>query len=582
MSEKENVNTQSGGDEDVTLDLDLDKDSAQTPVDSETTTPVTTPRKQSGVPPGVMASPARSSAVTIVGGGKRQRMASGNGASSAAAATGSFGALGAVPPSPPKFASLEEIVSAATGVKNMALAHEIAVDKDFHIKKADFPPTSFEGTFKSILHKAFWDLMEERLKEDPPDFESAISVFEDVKKLMDAILLPQHQRLRKQIDDVLDMEVIRQQVDAGTIEPYTYTAFVLDLMSKLCAPARDEDIARLRQLQSSQSDLVKLFRGILETLELMRIDMANFTIQQMRPFIQSQSVEYEKTKFADFLKTQTDGLLHTRLWLKSALDAAQNASAASASADVAVEGAAAAAMPPPTPAAILIDAFVSLLFWDDTQPFPETLLMDEGRLLHLRDEFYRIILIGGLLLVIYNVVGAPIAGLASLKGELKVKILALLGPIASEVKDDNSGAPLIAPFTSDEAAKTRHRSQLKEKLTQVFETTKTDVIKSLTDHGFPPPSALAWESLKGQLVGMEASDDHPVMKIVFKRLTGFVKSVMTMEGKTNVQIPPGLSGMQKEIIDLVASFMRIVTHNRAVFGDYYQDIIQTLTRPTSA
>merc|ERR1719383_219046 len=207
----------------------------------------------------------------------------------------------------------------------MALAHEIAVDKDFQIKKAEFPPSSFEGTFKSILHKAFWDLMEEKLKEDPPDYESAISVFEDVKKLMDAVLLPQHQRLRKQIDEVLDMDVIRQQVDAGTIEPYAYTAFILDLMSKLCAPARDEDITRLRQLQSSQSDLVKLFRGILETLELMRIDMANFTIQQMRPFIQSQSVEYEKSKFADFLKTQTDGLHHTRLWLKAALEAGEGA-----------------------------------------------------------------------------------------------------------------------------------------------------------------------------------------------------------------------------------------------------------------
>ena len=64
------------------------------------------------------------------------------------------------------------------------------MDKDFEIKKAD-PSSSFEGAFKSILHKAFWDLMEERLKEDPPDYESAISVFDDIKKLFDAVLLPQ-------------------------------------------------------------------------------------------------------------------------------------------------------------------------------------------------------------------------------------------------------------------------------------------------------------------------------------------------------------------------------------------------------
>ena len=156
-------------------------------------------------------------------------------------------------------------------------------------------------------------------------------------------------------------------------------------MLKLCAPARDDDIARLRLMQESKADLIQLFRGILETLELMRIDMANFTIQQMRPFIQSQSVEYEKSKFADFLKTQTNGLFLTRSWLKSALDAsnrttASTTSAAESSATQPSSTLSTTTPLPPTPAAILIDAFVSLLFWDDTQPFPETLLMDEGLL----------------------------------------------------------------------------------------------------------------------------------------------------------------------------------------------------------
>ena len=88
--------------EDETLSNDNASPTAQDLVDSEATTPVTTPRKKSGVPSGVMASPARSSAVTIVGGGKRQRIGSGSGNSASAAAVGvPFGALGAVPPSPP-------------------------------------------------------------------------------------------------------------------------------------------------------------------------------------------------------------------------------------------------------------------------------------------------------------------------------------------------------------------------------------------------------------------------------------------------------------------------------------------------
>ena len=42
-----------------------------------------------------------------------------------------------IPPSPPKFVSLEEIMKAANGVQNMVLAHEIAVDKDFKIEKVE-------------------------------------------------------------------------------------------------------------------------------------------------------------------------------------------------------------------------------------------------------------------------------------------------------------------------------------------------------------------------------------------------------------------------------------------------------------
>jgi hypothetical protein len=41
--------------------------------------------------------------------------------------------------SPPKFVSLEEIMTAASGMNNMALAHEIAVDKNFRLQKFEPP-----------------------------------------------------------------------------------------------------------------------------------------------------------------------------------------------------------------------------------------------------------------------------------------------------------------------------------------------------------------------------------------------------------------------------------------------------------
>lgn len=63
-----------------------------------------------------------------------------------------------------------------------------------------------------------------------------------------------------------------------------YSQYVLSIMARLCAPVRDETIRALMR----EIDVVKVFRGVMETLDLMRLDMANFTIQQIRPHIIAQ------------------------------------------------------------------------------------------------------------------------------------------------------------------------------------------------------------------------------------------------------------------------------------------------------
>ena len=69
--------------------------------------------------------------------------------------------------------------------------------------------------------------------------------------------MPNHVKLREQIDSVLDMELTKQQMDKGTLEYEKYWMFVIDIMSKLCAPARDKEIEKLR---SVSKDPVELFR----------------------------------------------------------------------------------------------------------------------------------------------------------------------------------------------------------------------------------------------------------------------------------------------------------------------------------
>lgn len=45
-------------------------------------------------------------------------------------------------------------------------------------------------------------------------------------------------------------------------------------------------------------------RNVFILLDKMHMDLANFTIKQMRPYIRQQAVTYERTKFATFLEAQ--------------------------------------------------------------------------------------------------------------------------------------------------------------------------------------------------------------------------------------------------------------------------------------
>lgn len=116
---------------------------------------------------------------------------------------------------------------------------------------------------------------------------------------------------KDRISEVLDIELIKQQLEKGELVFQHYAQFVISIMAKICAPVRDEEIKRL----SECTDVIDTFKGIMETLKLMKLDIANFTLRMLRPNIVATSVEYEKSKFADFLKIQADGLHYTRKWL---------------------------------------------------------------------------------------------------------------------------------------------------------------------------------------------------------------------------------------------------------------------------
>jgi hypothetical protein len=57
------------------------------------------------------------------------------------------------------------------------------------------------------------------------------------------------------------------------------------------------------------------------------------------------------------------------------------------------------------------------------------------------------------------------------------------------------------------------------------------------------------------------------------RVREFILQSITSPTAAPLRVPPGLSSFQAELTAITGQFLRLVSHNRAVFGEYYTDII---------
>jgi len=432
-----------------------------------------------------------------------------------------------------KSMSLTELMDASKGLTNMALAHEIAVDKDFTLQKIQ-PANAVEKQVKEIMQKAFWDLLEQQLEADPPQYTQALTLLTEIKAMLYSILLPQHEKLKEKIEGILDIEVIQQQIDNDCLEFEKYAGYILGLMGMLCAPVRDERLAELKE----ETKVVPLFRGIMDLLEQMKLDMANFTIQQVRPVIVSQSVEYEKLKFREFLETregEENGLVSTREWLMRHNPTEEELNDPKYRKLLGQR--------------ILNDSFVELLQWDEYYTLPETLVMDQKRIFALRDKVERVSVSTAVLLLSFSNLNSLIIPMDSqkVKETIKKHIDILLEDFVEDID-----------------------------LIQILPSVAVQVVKDINDYleekKKDPLSSSMVEELTKQINSLEDPNQR-IRDLLQKRIVDFCKQVISGTMK-NMQVPPGLTICKSELGDIAGGFLRLINYNKSVFGDFYNQIIE--------
>lgn len=356
-------------------------------------------------------------------------------------------------------------------------------------------------------------------------------------------LAPPKSKIHQDVNDTLDLALIAQQINAETYNVNSTINFVVGTMEKLCAPVRDDAVKAIRNTR----DLPDSFRAILELLDQMNLDLANYRIQALRPYLKDISVEYEKEKFSTALKNGKAGLVRTREWLKTANVSLQEI-ADQRNPDGVEETDSRVRF-----ADIYNEALVGLL--GSSQPLlpdncPETLTMDVERITEYQNEAQAITIVAALIMLTKNFSASEestrrATSTAAMK-ELRDKLFVLL-----EAKDttlDNLSLQVI------------------------------ECIQQLSDVNF---NALSEEkqSMIRNMVGKTLSYKDTVYSLLSRRLLSVIRShLQHSQFSSNETLSSyGLGIVRSRLEKLSYKVYILARHNRDVYASWYDEIIGELT-----
>uniref|UniRef100_A0A3Q3W150 Uncharacterized protein n=1 Tax=Mola mola TaxID=94237 RepID=A0A3Q3W150_MOLML len=443
---------------------------------------------------------------------------------------------------PPKTLTLEEVMDSARELSNLNIAHEISVNPNFQVGQCSHPKGSLFNVVKDAMHKAFWDILESELNDDPPVYGQAIKLLEEIREILLSFLNPGANRMRTQIMEVLDIDLIRQQADNDALDIQGLASYIITTMGKMCSPTRDEDIKKLHQ---NTDNIVTLFREIFHVLDLMKMDMVNFTILNLRLVLHREGIEYERAGFQKILDKTPSALNRTTLWIKSAMEELLSTSSPTEQTKSQKKE------PQVLPFQVLNSALLGILTWDfDKSPPPETWLTDEMRLREIQWQLMQCQTVNEVLLMVHSTIGGPIQGLPSMSERLKRMTSVLLDGM---------------------------NFNLKEALESVSSQISCEINKSLTERSYPAITPDLQASLRGQICSL-TQKDNPIRTLVEDRVQQYFKGLICdvkPQAKLE-QVPAGLSTIKPELASLGAKFISLVNYNKAVYGPFYADIIRKL------
>lgn len=432
------------------------------------------------------------------------------------------------------------------------------------------------------LQEVYWDKLQKQLS-DEDDWNIILSPIQELKSSINE-LLPKRKITSIHVDlkEKIDLELIEQQIDADTFDLNSFkniTITIIDIMSKVCAPVRDDKIDALRQQldKCKKHQICNLLDNIFKLVKLMNIDMANFSIKAIRPYIQKQQIEYERTKMSEYLsKNPEKGLEHSKEWLSIAFrqlkeEENKNFTGTDENANISPIG----------PNKVLDTAFYNLVsdppskFENFTFFWPETVLLDRDRIMLLHKIYNDLSILSAILFICNQILG-------KLKNKLSYTICKnLINNLKNEIFSILEGSTF--KVTNDEIK--IFSESVTNHVRKSFDYALVHASKTTTDESNVTCKELKLDLYFDQITEITSNKNHKIRLIFKNRILKYMKSVC--DNTTNnmyklsdqvesPNIPKPLLSINQHVAKLASSFTQLVILNKTIHGPFYSKLIKDI------
>ncbi|KAF9738766.1 hypothetical protein PMIN06_010495 [Paraphaeosphaeria minitans] len=428
---------------------------------------------------------------------------------------------------------------------NRILVHELSIDKEYRI---DASPTA---DLRDALNRELCDAMRQGIEYGEGAVWTA-AMAENIRAKLLRLLKPGN-TMHTLISETLDADLISQQSSQGMFSYAKFFTFMANILPKLCAPFRDDEVKALADKLQEEGTLPEMIEKLFELLhiiDLLSLDYSNFLLMQSAPVLIKEAPSYEQREFAEDLEQGRITLKSTRRWWRSA---AVNVHTEADRRDPWSES---LPMNRPTPQKIyargLIDLAIHTAPLRDSE-LPETLELDRARIARIREEALRITTIGGILLTAKNLLKRDVR--SQWKNEANRMWETLKD---GYLKDPATPAKISSLLESSHAMPPSTRAQLASTITRLL--TQADAGR-VSD----PVTKVLFQRLK----------THIFNRVSASSSSERVKAASTAtEGLATTGLPEFVS----HVGDICDELGKVSEVDRKAHGKWYEEIAEELER----